>query len=128
MAVERSVNQGPWLLGRVYLKNNAAHQRAFAGSSCIWWSAAVRDAPVVMGSLFRRQERRFLYRREEVTGAFRFLFSHEDSLPPARFLTCRAPICANADAGRTLRFNLRQSDGFAKTASVTILLMGETPA
>ncbi|KJT77350.1 CRISPR-associated protein, Cse3 family [Salmonella enterica subsp. enterica serovar Heidelberg str. 75-3547] len=35
------------------------------------------------------KERQFLYRREELQGAFRFLFSHRNSLPPARFLTCR---------------------------------------
>lgn len=35
------------------------------------------------------KERQFLYRREELQGAFRFLSSRRNSLPPARFLTCR---------------------------------------
>lgn len=90
---ERSVNQGPWLRkgGRVYLSRITLHTSELSPAQLLH---LVERGEYVMHQwlwdLFPgSKERQFLYRREELQGAFRFLFSHRNSLPPARFLTCR---------------------------------------
>lgn len=70
------------------------------------------------------KERQFLYRREELQGAFRFfVLSQEQPAASAIFDVQTRPFAPTLSAGQTLRFNLRANPTICKNGKRHDLLM-----
>ncbi len=70
------------------------------------------------------KERQFLYRREELQGAFRFfVLSQEQPAASAIFDVQTRPFAPTLSAGQTLRFNLRANPTVCKNGKRHDLLM-----
>ncbi|HAC7697071.1 TPA_asm: type I-E CRISPR-associated protein Cas6/Cse3/CasE, partial [Salmonella enterica] len=70
------------------------------------------------------KERQFLYRREELQGAFRFfVLSQEQPAASTIFDVQTRPFAPMLSAGQTLRFNLRANPTICKNGKRHDLLM-----